>query len=281
MKFHKSYLEIAIHILFWLFYFSAINVEWTSNWFDPSLRPQTPFALSVLIFPCYFYANAFWLIPTYLNRRNWGYYLLFASLVFLLPEIVRIIFYSLQSPGVPLTKELFSRDSFLFGAPSPFFLGLNSSFIYRFAVDWFRNKAKIKELSSVTPNKKPIAPEERKALLSPQEIQTLSTKLEVQMQIEELYLNSSLTLRDLALALHTTEKKLSYLLNQVLHTNFYDYLNTFRVKKFKEELKKKENKSLSIVGLALNCGFPSKSGFYRAFNSQVGKSPSQYLKEQD
>ena len=98
------------------------------------------------------------------------------------------------------------------------------------------------------------------------------------METEKIYLNPELTLRDLADKVGSTEKKLSYLINQNLKTNYYELINTYRVEKFKTEVAKSENKSLSLVGLALNCGFPSKSSFYRAFKSKVAMSPSEYVK---
>ncbi len=272
-------LELFFHLLFWVFVFTSVNVAWTEQWFDRSLRPNTPAPLLVLIFPIYFYINAFFLIPKYFNKKKWPYYIAFSAIVFVLPELLRSFIHVNSIDGVKFTDEIFSRDSFLFGAPSPFFLALNTSFIYRFIKDRFTNKSRTEQLEQTSEEKKPSQAYENIDLLTVEESQSLSNQLEQKMLKDEFYLNPELSLRELASSLETSEKKLSYLLNQKLNTNFYELLNKYRVEKFKSEIAKKENQNLSIVGLALNCGFQSKSSFYRAFKSEVGSSPSAYLKE--
>ena len=259
---------------------SAINVDWSSDWFDQSIRPRTPAPLSVLILPIYFYVNAFILIPKYFSLKNWKQYILFAFLLFFLPELIRIGFYALRDGSGSFESLLFNRDSFIFGSPSVFFLSLNASFLYRFTVDWLRNNRKENSAEPVS-SKKVAAPYENNELLNAEEAAKLKQALEQKMIAESLYLNPELSLRQLATALGSTEKKVSYLINQHMNSNFYEWVNGYRVEKFKEEIAKPENKNLSIVGTALNCGFPSKSSFYRAFKAEVGSSPSQYLKNLD
>src|SRR6056297_3362954 len=245
-------IEIAIHLLFWFSIISALNVDWTANWFDPSIRPKTPAPLSVIMFTIFFYVNAYVLLPKYFSLKTWEKYIAYAFL-------------------------LFSRDSFLFGTPSPFFFAINASFIYRFAKDRLLKKNQKRELNEI-PSKKSAAPYEDSNLLSDKEASILEHQLNHQLEIEEIFLNPELTLRDVAETVGSTEKKVSYLLNQRLKTNFYEFINKHRVEKFKLEVAKSENKNLSIVGIAFNCGFSSKSSFYRAFKSQVSMSPSEYLK---
>lgn len=279
MNINRKHLEILLHILFWLFYISAINVDWSQSWFDRTIRPRTPAPLSVLIFPIYFYANAFWLMPKFFNKANWIKYIIFSVLIFILPEIIRSMAHCSFNPNSNLADEIFSRDSFLFGAPSSFFIALNTSFIYRLSKDWFANKAKIKELSSKYNSKVNAPAYQNISLLTDEETETLSQRLQEKMEIDKLYLNSNLSLRELAESINSSEKKLSFLLNQKKDINFNDYLNNFRIDTFKKEVAKSENEKLSIVGIAMNCGFKSKSSFYRAFKNSVGISPSQFLKE--
>ncbi|MEM6803057.1 MAG: helix-turn-helix domain-containing protein, partial [Bacteroidota bacterium] len=79
--------------------------------------------------------------------------------------------------------------------------------------------------------------------------------------------------------LDTTDKKLSYLLNQQLATNFYEYINKHRIAHFKQALSDKKNSNYSLLGLAYDAGFKSKSSFYRIFKKETGMSPSAYLKK--
>lgn len=271
--------EWVLHLLFWIFILSSINIDWTAKWFDPSLRPNTPAPLSVIVFAVFFYVNAFILIPKYFSFETWKKYTAYAFILFVLPELIRIAVYKYAVYNTDFERALFSRDSFLFGAPSPFFLALNLSFIYSFTKAWFANKSKIRELQEAARKNIPPAPYEHTVLLSDEEAVKLEKALMEQLEREELYLNPDLTLRDLAETIGSTEKKVSYLLNQNLGTSYYELINKYRVEKFKTAVASSENKNLSIVGIALNCGFPSKSSFYRAFKSQVSMSPSEYIKK--
>lgn len=118
----------------------------------------------------------------------------------------------------------------------------------------------------------------KKEFIPTEETQELLLQLVQTIKEHKPYLNASLTLRELAEMIPTTDKKLSALLNQALGTNFYDYLNKLRVEAFQEKWISGEYKNYSIVGLAELCGFSSKSSFYRAFKKETGISPSEFMK---
>ncbi|NQY06133.1 MAG: AraC family transcriptional regulator [Flavobacteriaceae bacterium] len=96
------------------------------------------------------------------------------------------------------------------------------------------------------------------------------------IQEEKLFVNKDLNLRTLAIVLETKEKELSRLINTCSKTNFYHFINEFRVAKFKELLTSPKAKQLSILGLAEEAGFSSKSTFYTAFKKVEGITPKQY-----
>lgn len=266
--------EIALHLLLWLFYFICINVDWTVNWWDSSLRPNTPAPLSVLIFPLFCYVNAMWLVPRYFNLKDWPRYLLFGSLIFLLPELLRAGLVGWLDPQISFSGAVMSRDSFIFGAPSAFFLAMNASFGYRFTKDWLFNRPRVQEWKQRAPRASGM---EKSTTLPTAEAEQLMSNLQQLMDSEQVYLDPQLSLRGLAYRMSITDKKLSQLLNQHLHTNFYDYVNAYRIALFKEKLHAGMGQQYSIVGMATECGFRSKSSFYRAFRKQVGLSPTEYL----
>lgn len=100
--------------------------------------------------------------------------------------------------------------------------------------------------------------------------------LRFQIQKEKLYTNSNLNLRTLSLTLNINEKELSRLINVYSGSNFYQFINRFRVDEFKLLLESPKAKQLSILGLAEEAGFSSKSTFYTAFKSLEGMTPKQY-----
>jgi AraC-like DNA-binding protein len=272
----KKNIEAVVHVLFWIFIFSAINVDWTSDWFDKTIRPRTPAPLSVLVFPIIFYTHSLWAIPKFLNREKWKIYLLAFVLIFIFPELVRSGLLALNGTEITFWEELRSRDSLVLGEPNVLWMAFTFSVAYRFTKDWFVKQHQIehlgKQLSEHLKRKLPITQP-----LNKNESSTLNLKLEDALRKNHIYLNQDLSLAELAKQIDTSDKKLSTLLNQNLQTNFYDYINTFRIAAFKKGVSEGKLEHLSIVGLAHQCGFKSKSSFYRAFKKETGMSPSQFI----
>lgn len=98
-------------------------------------------------------------------------------------------------------------------------------------------------------------------------------KLEQWMESEKPYLEPELTLSELAKQLQTNTSILSRLINQGFQQNFNDFINSYRVAAVKQRLEKGDHKRLTLLSIALDCGFNSKATFNRAFKKFTGKSP--------
>jgi len=109
-----------------------------------------------------------------------------------------------------------------------------------------------------------------------EEIETLKLRLEELLVTKKPYLNETLSLSEMADDLGITDKKLSELLNQHLNTNFYNFINKYRVEEVKEKLAKEEDKKYTLLSIAFDCGFQSKTSFNRVFKQKTGMSPSKY-----
>ncbi|WP_435260808.1 helix-turn-helix domain-containing protein [Tenacibaculum sp. nBUS_03] len=96
------------------------------------------------------------------------------------------------------------------------------------------------------------------------------------IEMDKHFLVSNLTLKTLSKKLDIREKELSKLINTHTNKNFYHFINQFRVNEFKKLLLSPKAKQLSIVGLAEEAGFSSKSTFYSAFKNLEGVTPKQY-----
>jgi AraC-like DNA-binding protein len=70
----------------------------------------------------------------------------------------------------------------------------------------------------------------------------------------------------------------SAIINQSFQMNFRNLVNKYRVEEVKIRLKSPPS-HLSILGIALNCGFNSEASFYRIFRQQVGLSPNDYIRK--
>ncbi len=104
---------------------------------------------------------------------------------------------------------------------------------------------------------------------------TYHRQLLAKMLSEKPYLDSKLTLSKLASMLAISSNHLSQIINQYEKVNFRDFVNQYRIDEFKALAKK--NPHYSILALALEAGFNSKSAFNQIFKKQTGKTPSQYL----
>ena len=69
--------------------------------------------------------------------------------------------------------------------------------------------------------------------------------------------------------------------NEVIKKSFNEYINGLRLLEFKNISLKQENQKLSILGLAYECGFNSKSVFNDFFKKTEGITPSQWIKNQN
>ena len=97
------------------------------------------------------------------------------------------------------------------------------------------------------------------------------------MNKEQLYVNSELTLVELAQTLDVLPNNLSQVINTFEQKNFYDYINTKRVELFLKLVAIPENKKYTILSLAFECGFNSKSSFNKYFKKVTNQTPSEYL----
>lgn len=102
--------------------------------------------------------------------------------------------------------------------------------------------------------------------------------IDIIIKAEKLYLNPNLSLQSLAERFELSEGYLSQIVNSNVNSNFSDYINVLRIENAKTILINPSYKPYTIVAIALESGFNSKSTFYNAFKKHVGESPSMYRK---
>jgi TolB-like protein/AraC-like DNA-binding protein len=118
----------------------------------------------------------------------------------------------------------------------------------------------------------------KQVLLDTNEIKKYSKELEQIMIDYKLYLNPELSLKDLASYLELPANYVSQLLNLGFQKNFSEYVNNYRINEFKERILLQENKGLTIMAVAYDSGFNSKTVFNTFFKKIVGITPNTYLK---
>lgn len=95
----------------------------------------------------------------------------------------------------------------------------------------------------------------------------------------EPYLDSSLTIQDLAEKVQIPVKDLSTLINLYMGKHFFDFVNEYRIQKAMQILKDPDQQQLTVLEILYEVGFNSKSSFNTSFKKQTGKTPTEYRKE--
>lgn len=114
--------------------------------------------------------------------------------------------------------------------------------------------------------------------LSDKEIENYLEQLDQLMTIDQAYLNPAMSLRLLAEKLEMQPNKLSWLLNEKIGKNFNEYINAFRLITFKEKALNPNNNNLTLLGLAFESGFNSKTVFNAFFKKMEGMTPKSWVK---
>ncbi|WP_019949750.1 helix-turn-helix domain-containing protein [Hymenobacter aerophilus] len=97
------------------------------------------------------------------------------------------------------------------------------------------------------------------------------------MEQHKPYLNPSLTIHELAAGLKMPSHVLSRVINEGFGQNFFDFVNAYRVNEFKQAMAAPQARQYTLLALALEVGFNSKTAFNRAFKKQTDQTPREYF----
>ena len=121
--------------------------------------------------------------------------------------------------------------------------------------------------------------QEKKARLSPVDSEILMKKLDSLMINEKIFLQNDLTLREVSEILKTSTNNISWLLNNVYKTTFYDFINNYRIKEFVKSIDDNKHLNQTILALSMDVGFNSKSTFNKVFKTVMKDTPSNFIKK--
>jgi TolB-like protein/AraC-like DNA-binding protein len=120
----------------------------------------------------------------------------------------------------------------------------------------------------------------RKALLDESSAEKYKLKLTQFIEQNEAFLDAGLTLRSLADQIDLHPNKLSWLINDMHTQNFNQFINSYRIEHFKKLALNPESSQFSILGLAYESGFNSKTVFNTYFKKSTGQSPKAWIQSQ-
>ncbi|WP_282043790.1 helix-turn-helix domain-containing protein [Winogradskyella flava] len=115
--------------------------------------------------------------------------------------------------------------------------------------------------------------------LDEKEVYKIRNLLHTFFEEDKGYRRPELSLLILAKDINTTTNKLSWVLNNSYKKTFYELVNEYRVADFSQKIKENKHKEFTVISLAHDVGFNSKSTFYKAFKEITKMTPTAYIKE--
>ena len=132
------------------------------------------------------------------------------------------------------------------------------------------------------PGKSEVAPaldSYSKSGLSEERGQELMQELERLMEAKKPFTNNELSLRELSEMMEISTHNLTEIINRFSGKNFYDFVNSYRVEEVKHRLQQPESANLTMLALAMEAGFNSKSSFNSVFKKHTGMTPTEFKKQ--
>jgi len=119
-------------------------------------------------------------------------------------------------------------------------------------------------------------PEERVRVHPQQE--GIAERILLYMENQKPYMDSELTLDQLAGQLSLKAKLLSQVINEVLGQNFFDFVNRYRIQEARRLLTNPEDPKVTVLEVLYQVGFNSKSSFNTLFKKYTGLTPTEFRK---
>ena len=125
---------------------------------------------------------------------------------------------------------------------------------------------------------KQLAPSKKYANsgLKQEQSKQIIEQLHLLLNQQQLYLNPTLSIQELAESLHISKHHLSQAINMEMDQSFYELINTYRVEAAKKMLVGDTYQKYTIAAIAYDSGFQSISNFNAVFKKWTETTPSQF-----
>ena len=104
-------------------------------------------------------------------------------------------------------------------------------------------------------------------------------KVQLGMDVQKLFLKQNLNIDEFSKRINLPVKEVSAVINKHYGTNFFEFMNSYRVEEAKRLLGDAQHADMTVMDVLLHAGFNSKSAFHRFFNRLVGMSPTEFRKQ--
>ncbi|MEM8890379.1 MAG: helix-turn-helix domain-containing protein [Bacteroidota bacterium] len=118
-----------------------------------------------------------------------------------------------------------------------------------------------------------------KSSLSKQDIEKYGLKIKEYFEKQRAFIDPEFNLNRLSKDLALEKHKVSQILGDYFEASFYDLLNQYRIEEVCRQLLSSRQENYSILGIAFDCGYQSKSSFNTAFKKIKGITPSAFIRQ--
>jgi AraC-like DNA-binding protein len=112
---------------------------------------------------------------------------------------------------------------------------------------------------------------------TPPDLTQLRDTVEAYILRQKPYTNPNLSIHELAAGLKIPPHVLSKVINDGFGKNFFDFINYYRIEEFKQRMDAPRSKNYTLLSLAFEVGFNSKTAFNRAFKKLTNQTPKEYF----
>lgn len=118
----------------------------------------------------------------------------------------------------------------------------------------------------------------KRSALTNSNIEQINKKVTAYLKTKKPYLDPDFTFQMMIDDLNVSRQNLSQVINSSQKKNFYQLINEYRINEVKKMIVNPEYSHYSILGLAFECGFNSKTTFNRIFKDETGQTPTEFKK---
>lgn len=289
----KDYKHFVPFVVFTILYFLFFQGKLVFD--SPMLIERDGYLIARLVYSFSFLASvAYYSLATlYLLKRyqknisnRFSYYSkeIQLSWVYFLAIFFIITHFSFVALGV---YNVFIEESYFniylisdvcltFLAFSVSYFGIKQPHLFKVPVEQIETESEIDEIEEIDET---IKEKYKQSNLSDEVKTSHIEKLYLHLELEKSYLNPELTVQDLSKQLNIPRHHLTEILNNDIRKNFFNFINEYRVNEVKKRLLDSKFDHLTIVAIAFESGFNSKSTFNSIFKQYTNLTPTQWRNE--
>lgn len=118
-----------------------------------------------------------------------------------------------------------------------------------------------------------------KSAIGKEDARKFGIAMENYLSSSKPYLNENFGLETISAHLQLQKHQVSQIIGEYFNMTFYELTNYYRIEEFCERVANGDHERKSILGVAMDCGYKSKSTFNAAFKKLKKVSPSEYVKQ--